>query len=63
MFVEAIETMKHNRLFLFFVLAGIIESVYAQRSEYMLEKSWKFTKGEVTGTEGELYFCAKVNKF
>ena len=46
--------MKHTNLFkliFFFVCVITSGSVWAQRSEQLLEKGWRFTKGDVKGAE------------
>ena len=46
--------MKHTNLFkLIFFFVCVITSgpAWAQRSEQLLEKGWRFTKGDVKGAE------------
>lgn len=45
--------MKHTNLFKLFFFVCVIMScpVWAQRSEQLLEKGWRFTKGDIKGAE------------
>ena len=48
--------MKYRKLLnVVCFLLGTISSLYAQRTEQMLEKGWKFSKGEISGAESVNY--------
>lgn len=45
--------MKLKKMYVMACLLGcLVGNLYAQRTEMLLEKGWKFTKGDVSGAEG-----------